>query len=801
MPEIPPGMTLRDTLRGHTNVIVCADWSPNGRTLATGSSDLTVRLWDVQTGQTLRTLKGHSGEVGSVAFAPNGRTLATGSNDHTVQLWDVQTGQTLRTLKGHSGEVGSVAFAPNGRTLATGSNDHTVQLWDVQTGQTLRTLEGHSGSVYSVAFAPNGRTLATGSNDRTVRLWNMQTGQELQTLEGHSGTVYGVGFAPEGHTLATGSHDRTVRLWRLDAAGHDQLLEGHTEGLTEVSFSPGGRLLISLGIDALRFWRADDGRPLVRLDGPFLSTTNLPLVFHPSAQLLATPGEEGNTVRIWRLDMDALLGAETKAKAARYTNAKVVLVGETSAGKTCLGRALMGESFQPQESTHGMTVWTFQNETVADPDGGETTRETMLWDLAGQTDYQVVHQLFLDETALGIVLFDPKHPDEPFAGVGHWAKALRKVAGADCPHILVAGRVDRAGPAVTTRDIEAYRAQHGFSAYIPTSAKRGKGIEELKQAIARAIPWDRLPCTSSPQLWQDIREYLLQRRAGEDPLSRRGDLREAFQKAQPDAVFTEAEFDTVLGHAQAQGLVWRLSFGDFVLMRPEMLNNYASAIVRAARKHKHGLGCVREQDVLQALMDFEDMKRIENAETERVLLNAVVELLLTREIALREGELLVFPSKFNRQHPDYPAPPRREVVYEFGGPAEIIYSTLVVRLAYSGAFDVKDLYKNAAEFKSAADGLCGFVLESSEGAGKISLFFGEQTSVGDRVLFVRFIHEHLQVRALPETFHRERVYRCGNPKCGEEVQDRRAVQRRLEEGKDFIICSYCDARIPLRDLL
>ncbi|NCR45853.1 MAG: protein kinase [Microcystis aeruginosa G13-01] len=299
MPKINPSVSPLDkTLTGHSDCLDSVAYSPDGRYLASGSRDNTIKIWEVATGKELRTLTGHSEIVFSVAYSPDGRYLASGSRDNTIKIWEVATGK-VRTITGHSGWVFSVAYSPDGRYLASGSADKTIKIWEVATGKQLRTLTDHSMTVWSVAYSPDGRYLASGSRDKTIKIWEVATGTELRTLTGYSIGVLSVVYSPDGHYLASGSNDNTIKIWEVATGKQLRTPTGHSEVVRSVVYSPDGRYLASGSQDkTIKIWEVATGKELRTLTGH--SQTVFSVAYSPDGRYLAS-GSSDRTIKIWRV--------------------------------------------------------------------------------------------------------------------------------------------------------------------------------------------------------------------------------------------------------------------------------------------------------------------------------------------------------------------------------------------------------------------------------------------------------------------------------------------------------------------
>ena len=285
-------------LKGNAGPLWSLAVSPDGKNLAMGTDEGTVKYWDIEAEKVLWTLKAQQTPIWSLALSPQGDRLATGSDDGQAIVWDVKTQKEHRSFS-IGGGVRSVAFDPDGKKLLTGGRNGSVTVWDLRSGEkSLETL-GHTGLVLAVAFAPDGKTLASAGGDRTIKLWDAESGQEKLTLREHQAGVYGIAFSPDGRFLVSGGWDKTVRLWEIASGSLLATMTSPQQDVWSVAVNAEGTLFAATGEDQMvRLWDFESKKEVATFRGSPGSILNVRFV--PKTGLIVAAGKEGDA-RIWRV--------------------------------------------------------------------------------------------------------------------------------------------------------------------------------------------------------------------------------------------------------------------------------------------------------------------------------------------------------------------------------------------------------------------------------------------------------------------------------------------------------------------
>ena len=291
---------------GHTDPVICATVSPDGRYVASGATDGTARIWEVASGREKFRLLGHTFWVKSVAFSPDGRMLASASLDGTIRFWDVGRGTELNTLEmggpllktiassNAPRGVNSVVFSAEGKHLLAASENGSAWLFDVATHNVTQRYEGYSMPVTFARFSPDGKYILLGGGDNLARLWDVSLGREIRRFAGHTNGVVSVAISPDGRYLLTASYDKTARIWDIDSGLEIRRLD-HAEIVTSASYSPDNRYILTTCHDqTARLWEANNGK-LVR---SFVGHT---ATFSADGRQVATAVKDG-TIRLWETD-------------------------------------------------------------------------------------------------------------------------------------------------------------------------------------------------------------------------------------------------------------------------------------------------------------------------------------------------------------------------------------------------------------------------------------------------------------------------------------------------------------------
>jgi len=788
--------------------------SPNGSYIAVATFSGKINILDTQTEAQLFSLNGHTSVVNHLVWSPDSNILASSGNDKNINIWDIKTGNRLKTLRLHNNPLDLLDWSPDGNYLISASSDTRLVYWIPTTGFNKQKRK-HSFHSKCARWSPNGQLIVAATYNNDIFLIDSQWDTLSKRLTNFSSNVNCIAWCDKEKIIAVGLSNKTVEIWNIQTKKKIQVLEGHTSEIAEIHISYDGSFLATLAVDeSMRIWRTDIWETVAVVELPRYAVTSSgyfdrvlrsAIDFHPQKLMLISTIAGYPTIYLWNLDPEVLLAGGTKFRTTHYSNAKVVLTGESGVGKSGLCLVLTGHDFSPTESTHARNITTLSNEQIHLEDGRTETREIILWDLAGQPGYRVFHRQHLDDAAVGLVLFDSRNEINPLAGIKFWSNALSDARhGSPLKKLLIISRIDRGGPEVSDERLIEACEENDFDDYCETSSKRGDGVTKLKEMILSMIDWDTISKVSTPEIFFQMKMFLVSEKKSGRVLHRRNELLHRFRQTEAGCNATDEILDTCVERLDAAGLLKPLSFGDFILLQPELLDAYSAWLAQAAHKEPDGLGFIHESDARKGCFPMDLDRSLKGTSDEELLLMATIEDLLARGIALRQstikGNMIVFPSELRTDMKPHPAMFNRQVRYLFEGPLKAIYATLSVYLTHSPTFKKERFYCNAATYHSLDEGLCGFSMDypdqKNETLGRITVFFDNEVKRTTKITFLSYVYNHIERLAFKSKLERERIYECG---CTYEIPTV-TIDECKRQKRGSVFCPMCGEKHELDEM-
>jgi len=286
-----------ENLSQYSAAVGTVAFSPDGKMLATGSRETTVKILEIPTGKVLNTFPADDSPIWSVAFNSDGTQLVAGTYHWRVFVWNLERGEPFHVFE-HRAPIWSVAISPDNETIASSSGDKTVKVWDLKSGFLVFNFPDHSDAVFSIDISSDGRKLVSSSADKTIKIEDLDTGELINTLTGHEGVIRSIKITPNGEKIVSGSYDNTVKIWDLERGELIKTLSGHTAEVVSIDISRDGRYIASGSKDkSIKIWDLETGELLNTLTG---HTDEIYTVsFSPDGNSIAS-GSKDRTVKLWQ---------------------------------------------------------------------------------------------------------------------------------------------------------------------------------------------------------------------------------------------------------------------------------------------------------------------------------------------------------------------------------------------------------------------------------------------------------------------------------------------------------------------
>jgi small GTP-binding protein len=794
-------LDINNAFEGDTASRFCGvTWSPNGMTMAANIDGQTIDVLDVRTGSNLTSIDITDDFVTGLSWSPDGKFWALSSDNEGVLLWDYENNILASELPTGVGSPLDTSWSPDSKLLAAGTNNGELMIWSTPDLHLVKAITFES-SVNLVAWSPDSTKVAFAVADDGVYQWNPEAKRKPQRLHSYRNRVTALAWSPDGSLLALGDDEGLVTICDLKNKQPHKKLSGHRELIAGLSWSEDGAFLASASDDSVVVWRRDLWDVIDALGKVPSGRATEGIFFNRPDPVAIDFKPVGIEVQTWEGELLRLFEQQSIPTAVTYTSAKVVLVGDSNVGKSCLALRLADDRYEEQGTTHGMRTWSVSPEQISSAfvQAPGEKRDITLWDMGGQDEYRLIHQLFLHDTTLALVLFDPTRGRASFSEVEEWSLRLDKqLEDRKAVKFLIGTKLDEPTPLVNREEVKRLERKCGFSEYFETSAKVGRGIKELGDSLVKEIDWDALSKTTRLALFQRISDKIQEKTKSGEVVTLYSELEREISSEGQD--YDPDTMNAVVRQLSLQGLVvdTRLATGQRALvLQVGEVERYAGSLIVEARNNPRGVPAVEAQSVttMKSFPGIRDEDRLQPFQ-ERIVVECVVQLLLERNICLAHEGLLIFPSLFKFTESENPLerPATASLYYDFSGAIDNIYTTLIVRLSLSDGFGRVRMRQDGAEFEKSSLGICE-VRKVTRGGGlaHLDLIFSNETPEETRSLFTLFVEDHLRREGV--TITEGLSLTCSE--CSKYNFDEWVLRERLREGQKEVVCPLCEARSPI----
>lgn len=654
------------------------------------------------------------------------------------------------------GHIHRIKFNKDGTKFAALNNGHEVIIWDIESNESRMHKLSHD-NITSIAW-DNFNGIILGTNSGLVHHIHQDSTSESSIFEGLVARVTSIAVSNDGETIAAKSVDNSTCIWDIKTLAQI------------ISYED---ICISYDSESICFVSNNDSITM----------------------------QSENAITIQNIDHGDISSTVGDDEII-YSSAKIVFVGETSIGKSHLIYRMLNDKIPPHEehtTTHGMRVHQI-NPNVLDHDYTEDPihrRDIFLWDLGGQGEYRLVHQLFLHDASVAVIVIEPTRTSRAIEEIDEWCKRLReKDNGTNIEIIVVGSKMDRDRGLNSRSAILAHLKKHNISEYIETSSITGRGIDELKNKLAHIIPWSTITNSSRPKIFQAVRDCIKKMIDEQIACISFNDL---YAKLAEDGMkIPENKLIGVIKQLSLQGTIALQITEDsigHIILNVSKIEQYAGSIIILAQESSTGVPTITERSLLTDITDLPGMKKDErlSSEEESIVIGTVIEMLVNAGICTRHEGWLIFPSLYTPTT-FLPTTHRANthVCYDFSGAVENIWTCLVSWLVVAKEFGRHRLWKNRAEFEDTEIGMFGIEkTDISGGYARIDIYFDNIKDEHAKHKFILFIEQFLKRSGINISEQFDLKCTCG------EIFSYKAISSRMRSGDKDIGCSLCDTRTQL----